>query len=205
MEKKLFETIKNYGFFGVLNLLKNIILTKLFFYNARLVRFPIYIRGRNFIKFGSNLTTGNRLRLDAFGEKTKKRKIIFGNNIQINDDVHIASRNSIKIGNNVLIASKVFVTDHNHGKYSGNVHSDPKIPPAARDEPTKEVIIGDNVWIGESAIILPGIIIGDGAIIGAGSVVTRNVKKNTIVAGNPAKTIKEFDEKLKKWKSIKKL
>ncbi len=51
---------------------------------------------------------------------------------------------------------------------------------------------GNNVWIGSNATILPGVTIGDGAIIGANAVVTKDVKENTIVAGVPAKLIKEI-------------
>ena len=58
-------------------------------------------------------------------------------------------------------------------------------------EEAKKVIIKDDVWIGSNVIILPGVTIESGAIIGAGSVVTKDVLKNTIVAGNPAKVIKE--------------
>ena len=54
----------------------------------------------------------------------------------------------------------------------------------------KEVIIGNDVWIGANVIILPGVKIGDGAIIGAGSVVTKDVEEYSIVAGNPAKVVK---------------
>jgi acetyltransferase-like isoleucine patch superfamily enzyme len=53
------------------------------------------------------------------------------------------------------------------------------------------VIIGDRVWIGYRAIILPGISIGDGAVVGAGSVVTRDVAPYSIVAGNPARVVGE--------------
>lgn len=52
-----------------------------------------------------------------------------------------------------------------------------------------EVVIGNRVWIGYRAIILPGITIGDGAVVGAGAVVTRNVEAYSIVAGNPARVI----------------
>ena len=54
----------------------------------------------------------------------------------------------------------------------------------------KPVIIGDDVWIGARAIIMPGIVIGRGAVIGAGSVVTKNVDEYAVVAGNPARVIK---------------
>jgi acetyltransferase-like isoleucine patch superfamily enzyme len=52
-----------------------------------------------------------------------------------------------------------------------------------------EVIIGDHVWIGYRAMVLPGVTIGDGAVVGAGAVVTKDVAPNMIVAGNPAKVI----------------
>ncbi|WP_396182126.1 acyltransferase [Flavobacterium saccharophilum] len=55
---------------------------------------------------------------------------------------------------------------------------------------TSKIIIERNVFIGVRAIIMPGIIVGENAIIGAGSLVTKNVEKNTIVGGNPAKLIK---------------
>ncbi len=71
-------------------------------------------------------------------------------------------------------------------------------PPKAEDMPYKgDTVIGNDVWIGQDAVILPGIHIGDGAIIGADSVVGSYVEPYTIVAGNPAKIIrKRFDDEL---------
>ena len=68
--------------------------------------------------------------------------------------------------------------------------------PKATDLPLKgDTVVGNDVWIGQNAVILPGVHIGDGAIIGADSVVGDDVAPYTIVAGNPAKTIrKRFDE-----------
>ena len=70
--------------------------------------------------------------------------------------------------------------------------------PSASDMPFKgNTVIGNDVWIGQNAVILPGVHIGDGAIIGANSVVGSNVAPYTIVAGNPAKVIrKRFDDEL---------
>ncbi len=71
-------------------------------------------------------------------------------------------------------------------------------PPASSDLPFKgDTVIGNDVWIGENAVILPGVHIGDGAIIGANSVVGSNVAPYTVVAGNPAKPLrKRFDDDL---------
>ena len=71
-------------------------------------------------------------------------------------------------------------------------------PPAASDLPLKgDTIIGNDVWIGQNAVILPGVHIGDGAIIGANSVVGSHVAPYTIVVGNPARTLrKRFDTEL---------
>ena len=71
-------------------------------------------------------------------------------------------------------------------------------PPKASDLPRKgDTIIGNDVWIGQNATILPGVHIGDGAIIGANGVVGSNVEPYTIVVGNPAKPLrKRFDDEL---------
>ena len=71
-------------------------------------------------------------------------------------------------------------------------------PPAASDMPLKgDTVIGNDVWIGQNAVILPGVHIGDGAIIGANSVVGSDVPPYTIVVGNPAREIrKRFDDDL---------
>jgi acetyltransferase-like isoleucine patch superfamily enzyme len=57
----------------------------------------------------------------------------------------------------------------------------------------KEVIIGDNVWIGGNATILPGTTIGDNCVIGAGSVVTKSIPHNSLAVGNPARVIRETE------------
>ena len=88
-------------------------------------------------------------------------------------------------------------------------------PPCVADMQLRgDTVIGNDVWIGQNAVILPGVHIGDGAIIGANSVVGRNIEPYTVVAGNPARQIrKRFDddfiellEKFKWWdKSIEEI
>ncbi|WP_017494976.1 DapH/DapD/GlmU-related protein [Flavobacterium sp. WG21] len=194
---------KTYGFLGFFRLIRDKIFTILFFPKARIVRLPVYIRGKSGIIGGKNLTTGINLRIDIINSKEKKSFLSIGNNVQINDYVHIGVSNGVTIGDNTLIASKVFISDHNHGNYSGENQSSPYEKPISRILESKEVKIGKNVWIGEFVSILPGVTVGDGAIIGAMSVVTKDVPSNSIVVGSPAKVIKVYNEKEKKWESIK--
>jgi len=71
-------------------------------------------------------------------------------------------------------------------------------PPEASDLPLKgNTVIGNDVWIGQNAVILPGVHIGDGAIIGANSVVGSDIEPYTVVIGNPARQLrKRFDDEL---------
>ncbi|WP_225429960.1 DapH/DapD/GlmU-related protein [Deinococcus detaillensis] len=127
-------------------------------------------------------------------------RIEFGDNVTLNDNIHIGCARSVTIGNNVLMASNIFISDHNHGKYSGTNQDSPLTPPEHRDLDVSDVFIGNNVWIGESASILPGVIIGEGCIVGANSVVTKDIPKFCIVAGNPARILKYYDEKSRVWR-----
>ena len=183
-------------------LLLNYIFTKLFYRNCRLIRTPFYIRGEPYINLGFNLTTGVGCRLDAFPIEAKT-VLHIGDNVQINDYVHIAAIESVTIGNRVLIASKVFITDHNHGSYgTAGIHSSPIIPPTERLLSSAPVIIDDDVWIGEFVAILPGVTIGKGSIIGTMSVVTKNIPPYSIAIGSPAKVIKKYDFNKCEWIKI---
>lgn len=195
--------LERYGWLGLMRLTRDYLYTKLFVsVQVRLVRLPAYIRGRAYIDFGASLTTGVGVRLDAFSTSGKV-VMHFGNNVQLNDYVHIAAIEHVEIGDHTLIASRVYISDHNHGCYSGvDVNSTPNIHPMDRPLIAKPVKIGRNIWIGENVCILPGVVIGDGAIVGAGSVVTKNVQAGSIVAGNPAKLIRLFDDISGKWVKV---
>jgi len=200
MREYIINKYKIYGFFGMIKLIIFFIRTKCFFRRSRLIRFPITIRGRNYIDFGSNLTTGIGCRIEAFPYFANNTIIKFGNNVEINDYVHITGVFSVIIGNDVLIASKVYISDSQHGNYGGSsFHDSPFSTPNSRSLSYKPVIIEDNVWIGESVCILAGVTIGRGAVIGANSVVTKDIPEGTIAAGNPAKIIKKYNFDTNKW------
>ena len=195
--------LKKYGFMGSVYLLICTIRTKFIFSNARLIRFPIDIRGKHYITAGKNFTTGRGCRLEAIpvSESTAEKILVIGNNVQINDYVHIAATVSVTIGNHVLMASKVYISDVGHGDYgsqSGETNY-PGTAPALRPLTSRPVIIEDNVWLGDGVCVLPGVTIGKGSIIGANAVVTKNIPPGSIAVGIPAKIIKQFDEEKKQW------
>lgn len=194
--------LHTYGFLGGARLVWDVLLTKVFFPHARVIRRPFYIRGKKYIKIGSQFTSGPGLRMDAFSA-SGTICIEIGDNVQVNDYVHIGSIEHVKIGNNVLIASKVFISDHNHGYYGEcGEQSCPLTHPIERKLSSRPVLIEDDVWIGENVCIMPGVRIGKGAVVGAMSIVTKNVPPYSIVVGNPATTIKIYDFKKRKWLRI---
>lgn len=113
----------------------------------------------------------------------------FGKNINVGKNVFINScccfqdQGGITIGDNTLIGHNVILATLNHD-FSPNKRSILHPSP---------IVIGKNVWIGSRATILSGVTIGDGAIVAAGSVVTKNVPSNKVVAGVPAKVIKDVE------------
>jgi maltose O-acetyltransferase len=94
--------------------------------------------------------------------------------------------NEVRIGDHVMIGPAVQIYTPAH-----DLQAETRIQGW---EVAKRIVIEDNVWIGGGAILLPGVTIGRNAVVGAGSVVTRDVPANTVVAGNPARMIREIDQ-----------
>ncbi len=143
----------NYSFGDKLQLGYWWFLTKLFNYRSRLIRRPFTIRGREMIDFGTRLTTGVGCRIEAFrtkdDKKIRKKKIRFGNRVQLNDYVHISAIESVSIGDDVLIASHIYISDNSHGSYKsevGGFPSSPEIAPCERPYFVLPVKIGNRVW-----------------------------------------------------------
>lgn len=117
--------------------------------------------------------------------------------IEIGDACYLGSRVvlraglGIRLGKHVTIAANVVLSsDPGH----------PLDPIARRTEPApladlRHMIIGDDVWIAEGATLLGGITVGDGAVIGAHAVVTKDVPPRSVVAGNPARLVKDLEPK----------
>jgi lipopolysaccharide O-acetyltransferase len=194
-----FATLKKYGVWGFLRLMRDIVFSRLCFPGVRVIRYPWYVRGQSDIKLGQGFTSGVGLRLDAFGDL--KDQIVIGANVQVGDYVHIAAIESVQLGNDVLLASRVYISDHDHGSYSGDDVSHPTEKQILKKLVSSPVKIGNNVWLGEGVCVLKGVEIGENSIVGAQSVVTKSIPKNSIAVGIPAKVIKKYNEQLNIWES----
>jgi acetyltransferase-like isoleucine patch superfamily enzyme len=113
-----------------------------------------------------------------FGKHTS-----LGKNIFINHACSFLDLGGITIEDDVLIGPRVNLITENH----------PVDPNKRKSLLCKPILIKRNAWIGAGATILPGVTIGENAIVAAGAVVSKDVAKNTIVAGVPAKYIKHID------------
>ena len=105
----------------------------------------------------------------------------FGDRVDVGEFTHIRANGGVKIGNGVLIAANVTITSRAH----------PVDLPRFNVTEDAPVVIEDDVWIGAGSIILPGVTVGRGAVVAAGAVVAESVPPMTVVAGVPARVIKQ--------------
>lgn len=107
-------------------------------------------------------------------------EVKIGKNVIVMNGCLMMAAGGITIGDETQIAANVQLISNNHDLVDRNVIT------------CKPIDIGKRVWIGAGATILPGVTIGDNSVVGAGSVVTKDVPKDSIVAGNPARFIKKI-------------
>ncbi|WP_116787493.1 acyltransferase [Flavobacterium psychrotrophum] len=151
---------------------------------------PLLLSGKGNISFGQRVQAGvvtssnfysHYIYLEA---RFSDSFIVIGSDTSINNGFSAVAMKSITIGNHVLIGINCSIMD------SDGHDTNPQN--RTNDSTANPVEIGNNVFIGSNVTILKGVKIGCNAVIGNGSVVTKDVSKNTIVAGNPAKIIKNI-------------
>ncbi|SCJ99915.1 Galactoside O-acetyltransferase [uncultured Clostridium sp.] len=114
------------------------------------------------------------------------KNVHFGNGVYANFNLTLVDDCDIFVGNNVMIAPNVIITTGTHP-----IHPGLRSKQAQYNLP---VHIGNNVWIGAGAIILPGVKIGDNTVIGAGSIVTKDIPANVVALGSPCKVFRDINE-----------
>ncbi len=206
--------IKSYDLFIIVSYRFFMLIRGLLFTFTMYNSHPLKFIGRNVkikfghkIKFGKNLFLGDFVNLMALcengivgGKNVSVRRgttidctgvysqigqgIVIGDNVGISDNCFIQVRGNVKIGNDVIIGPNTSIFSENHN------YNDEFTLVRKQGVTRKGVIIEDNVWIGAKVVILDGVKIGSGSIISAGSVVNKDVIKDSIVGGIPAKLIK---------------
>lgn len=151
----------------------------------------IFVRVKTLLLYqGGKLTLGQQVYIHHSSEIKSPVKV--GKGTYINGGIRIVGSAEIRIGKYCAIGSGVRIISSNHKLSLANlqVRFGQHYFSQNTDQGKGVVSIGNNVWIGDLAIILPGVQIGDGAVVGAGAVVTKNVEPFSIVVGNPAKRAK---------------
>ena len=147
----------------------------------------VTISGDN-IRIGHSFTAigepQHRVEIGIWGRSFGQGKVTIGDACLMSPGARISASDEVTLGDGVMMANGAYITDSDwHGLYDR----------IDRDERVTPVRIGHNVWIGDSAKVLKGVTIGDNTVVAAGAIVTRDLPANVVVAGNPAKIVKELN------------
>jgi serine acetyltransferase len=148
------------------------------------------VYGEKWIEIGAGTMIASQVTLSAgmlpgqdLGEVPVLR---VGDRCVIGRGSHIVAHQSIVIGDDVFTGPYVYVTDQNHG------YADPDVPIGRQWPSNTAVSIGPGTWLGAGAIVLPGACIGRNVVVAAGSVVRGQIPDRCVVAGVPARVVREY-------------
>ena len=151
--------------------------------------------GQKNISIGDFTTIGSNSILGCWVEYGQQQfpnaSISIGNHCSIGEYNHLTACNRITIGDGLLTGRFVIISDNSHG---GLRLSESVIKPINRELKSKgEVVIGNNVWLGDKVAVLAGVHIGNNVIVAANAVVTKDIPDGCLVAGVPARIIKKME------------
>ncbi len=147
--------------------------------------------------YGRNISVGdfptmvaspdNYIHLTTWNLEGNEGEISIGKYCLLTPGVRIASASKIEIGDGCMFANSAYVSDADwHGIYD-------RATPVGKTSP---IVLEENVWIGDRAVVGKGVTIGRNSIVAAGAVVVKDVPSNVIVGGNPARIIKDLDPEI---------
>lgn len=113
------------------------------------------------------------------------KKIECGRNLAINSNTYINAFGGVEIGDNVLMGPNIVISSGEHQ------YMESRLPATLQPIKKRKIVIGDGVWIGANAVIMPGVVLAEGTVVGAGAVVTKSTEPFSVVAGVPARKIRD--------------
>lgn len=153
---------------------------------------PVYIQRRGIV-IGNNVRIYPGLRAEL---TCNDAKIEIGDNVSIGQNFHVVCyTKSICIGSNTTISGNVFISNVDHAYKQLGVHV------LEQERIYKETVIGENCFIGYGATILPGTVLGKQCVVGANSVVKGQFQDYCVIAGNPAKVLKQYNFSTGEWEN----
>ena len=129
------------------------------------------------------ISSGKKMRIASGVVFSTPENISCGDGFRVNPQVYIIGKGGIEIGNNVIVSAGAKILSSSLDLSDGRIK---------RKHTHKKITIGNNVWIGAGAIVLPGVTIGDNVVVAAGTVVSKDLPGNFIYAGVPARVLREF-------------
>ncbi len=161
------------------------------FGSGSLIAFPVgALFGQAWMEIGAGTLIGSHVSLSAgmvpgqdLGERTVLR---IGDGCVIGRGSHIVAHYSVDIGADVFTGPNVYITDQNHS------YADPDTPIGRQWPSNTAVSIGPGSWLGAGSIVLPGAVIGRNVVVAAGSVVRGQVPDRSVVAGVPARVVRQY-------------
>jgi len=162
----------------------------------------VAIRNARYISLGNNVYLDNNAILQVPEEHAEygshKPKLEIEDKVTVGSTTMISAVKSIQIKKNVLISQHCFIGDHNHEykdtstpiRYQGLTNIAP-------------IVIDEGAWIGANVTVASGVRIGKNSVIGANSVVTHDIPAFSVAVGLPARVIKKYNPKTKKWERVK--
>lgn len=160
---------------------------------------PIRVLGKKYIYVGNDVHILDGARIEAVPKwhgKVLHPRLQIGDGTNIEQSCHIIAASDLFIGKNCCFSAFVYVADCSHQYIPGKNALDTEL----EIKPTE---IGNGVFVGIGAKILPGVKLGDGCVIGANAVVTHDIPPYCVAAGVPAKVIKKYDFEKKQWEKTK--
>ncbi|WP_083380981.1 acyltransferase [Bacteroides ndongoniae] len=150
-----------------------------------------------YVECGERVYIGFNARIQGIKEYngvTFSPRIILGDDVSIQQNIHLTCANSVIVEKNTAIAANVTITDIHHP------YTDINVPIEKQNIEVGTVYIGEDCKIYNNAVILPNVVIGKHVTIGANSVVTRDIPDYCVVVGIPAKIIKRYDFDTQTWR-----
>ncbi|MCC6142626.1 MAG: acyltransferase [Candidatus Hydrogenedentes bacterium] len=167
---------------------------------AKIAR-PRRIQGAKYISIGQGsrvLPDGELTCLDDYYGQKLRPRLVIGNDVYIGKNACFVCADSITIEDGCVLSDHVYISDNAHGMFpeNGPIMRQPLILKG-------QVRIGRNTFVGYRVVIMPGVVLGEHCIVGANSVVTHSYPAHSMIAGVPARLLKEYDPSVNDWIDVR--